>query len=84
MIPANAPIRSRRAATPALMIALLATTILGCHHQPALPGKAPIAVRLADVTIYQSTEGLRYSASLIPYTQVDVAFRTTGYITEVK
>jgi RND family efflux transporter MFP subunit len=39
---------------------------------------------LADVTLYQSTEGLRYSASLIPYAQVDVAFRTTGYITAVK
>jgi hypothetical protein len=39
---------------------------------------------LTDVILYQSTEGLRYSASLIPYAQVDVAFRTTGYITEVK
>jgi RND family efflux transporter MFP subunit len=39
---------------------------------------------LADVTLYQSTEGLRYSASLIPYAQVDVSFRSSGYITEVK
>jgi RND family efflux transporter MFP subunit len=39
---------------------------------------------LADVTLYQSAEGLQYSASLIPYAQVDVAFRTTGYITEVR
>jgi RND family efflux transporter MFP subunit len=39
---------------------------------------------LADVTLYQSAEGLRYSASLIPYAQVDLAFRSTGYITEVK
>jgi RND family efflux transporter MFP subunit len=39
---------------------------------------------LADVTLYQSTEGPRYSASLIPYAQVDVSFRTSGYITEVK
>jgi len=50
----------------------------------ALPEKAPIAVRLADVSLYQSTEGLRYSASLMANAQVDVAFRTTGYITEVK
>jgi multidrug resistance efflux pump len=49
-----------------------------------LAREAPIAVRLADVTPYQSTEGLRYSASLIPYAQVDLAFRTSGYITEVK
>jgi RND family efflux transporter MFP subunit len=49
-----------------------------------MPVKPPIAVRLADVTLYQSTEGLQYSASLIPYAQVDVSFRTSGYVTEVK
>jgi RND family efflux transporter MFP subunit len=85
LIPTNTPIRSRRAATAASTIALLATTVLGgCHHEPALPAKPTIAVRLADVTLYQSTEGLRYSASLIPYAQVDVSFRTSGYVTEVK
>jgi RND family efflux transporter MFP subunit len=66
-------------------VALVATTILGgCHHEPALPAKPPIAVRLAGVTLYQAAEGLRYSASLIPYAQVNVSFRTSGYITEVK
>ncbi len=85
LIPANASMRSRRAATASRTIALLATTfVVGCHNEPAVPAKAPIAVRLADVTVYQSSEGLRYSASLVPYAQVDVAFRTTGYITEVK
>ena len=85
MIPVNAQTRSHRTWTAAATIALVATTILdGCHHEPALPSKPPIAVRLADVTIYQSTEGRQYSASLIPYAQVDLAFRTTGYITEVK
>ena len=67
------------------MIALLTTAILsGCHHEPTLQAKPPIAVRLADVTPYQSTEGLQYSASLIPYAQVDLAFRTTGYVTDIK
>jgi RND family efflux transporter MFP subunit len=85
LIEANVPLRPRRMATAFPLMALLATTIVGgCHHDPALPTKAPIAVRLADVTLYQSTEGLRYSASLIPYAQVDVAFRTTGYVTDVK
>ncbi len=84
MIPANAQTRPRRTATIAPTFALLATIILGCHHEPALPAKPPVAVRVADVTLYQSTEGLRYSASLIPYAQVDLAFRTAGYVTEVK
>jgi RND family efflux transporter MFP subunit len=85
LIPANAQIRSHGAAIAASTIALLAAIVLGgCHHEPDLPAKHPVAVRLADVTLYQSTEGLRYSASLIPYAQVDLAFRTTGYITGVK
>ena len=85
MIPVNAQTRSHRTWTAAATIALVVTTILdGCHHEPALPSKPPIAVRLADVTLYQSTEGRQYSASLIPYAQIDLAFRTSGYITEVK
>jgi RND family efflux transporter MFP subunit len=85
LISANAQIRSHGVKTATSTIALLATIVLGgCHHEPALPAKPPIAVRLADVTLYQSTEGLRYSASLIPYAQVDLAFRTAGYVTGVK
>jgi RND family efflux transporter MFP subunit len=85
VIPANVPTRPPRTAILASTVALLAATILaGCHQEPALSAKLPIAVRLADVTLYQATEGLRYSASLIPYAQVDVSFRTSGYITEVK
>jgi RND family efflux transporter MFP subunit len=83
--PTNPPIRLRRVATAASTTALVTATILaGCHHDPPLPAKPPIAVRLSDVTLYQSTEGLQYSASLIPYAQVDVSFRTSGYVTEVK
>ena len=85
MIPVNAPIRSRRTSAVVSAIALLVATLLGgCNHEAALPAKPPITVRLADVTLYQATDGLQYSASLIPYTQVDLTFRTTGYVTEVK
>ncbi len=66
-------------------IAFLATAVLGgCRHEPAVPAKVPIAVRVADVTVSSSSGGLRYSASFIPYAQVDLTFRTSGYITEVK
>jgi RND family efflux transporter MFP subunit len=84
VIPTNAQKRLLRVATAASMIALVAIIVAGCHHESALPAKPPIAVRLADVTLYQSTEGLQYSASLIPYAQVDLAFRTAGYITQIK
>ncbi|MDQ1387548.1 MAG: hypothetical protein QOF56_1002 [Acidobacteriaceae bacterium] len=85
MTPSNTPIRFGRAQTTLSMIVVVAITICGgCQHEPTLPAKPAVAVRLADVTPYQSSEGLRYSASLIPYAQVDVAFRTTGYVTNVK
>lgn len=85
MIPANLPTRSPRVAIIASTVVLLATAIIaGCHQDPPLSAKPAIAVRLADVTLYQASEGLRYSASLIPYAQVDVSFKTAGYITEVK
>jgi RND family efflux transporter MFP subunit len=85
VIPVNLPTRSPQMAIIASTVVLLATTIItGCHQDPPLSAKAAIAVRLADVTLYQATEGLRYSASLIPYAQVDVSFKTPGYITEVK
>jgi RND family efflux transporter MFP subunit len=85
VIPANLPTRSPRVAIIASTVVLLATTIItGCHQDPPLSAKPAIAVRLADVTLYQATEGLRYSASLIPYAQVDVSCKTAGYITEVK
>jgi len=61
---------------------MAATT--GCQRDAQIAAKSPVPVRLADVTLYASSEGLRYSASLIPFAQVDVAFRTTGYVTEVK
>src|SRR5258708_450700 len=84
VMPTNAQARFRRVVTAALAIALVATIVTGCHHESALPAKPPIAVRLAEVTLDQSTESLKYSASLIPYAQVDLAFRTAGYITQIK
>jgi RND family efflux transporter MFP subunit len=85
VIPVKLPTRSPRMAIIAPTVVLLATTIItGCHQDPPLSAKPAIAVRLADVTLYQATEGLRYSASLIPYAQVDVSFKTSGYITEVR
>jgi RND family efflux transporter MFP subunit len=81
---ANTPIHTRRAETFSMIAVVAITVASGCQREPGLPAKPPIAVRLADVAQYQSSEGLRYSASLIPYAQVDVAFRTTGYVTDVK
>jgi RND family efflux transporter MFP subunit len=65
-------------------ICSLMVAMAGCQGDKPVAAKSPLPVRLAEVTLYASSEGLRYSASLIPYAQVDVAFRTTGYVTDVK
>jgi RND family efflux transporter MFP subunit len=57
----------------------------GCHHDSQIPSQSPRAVRLATVGAPQAGgETLRYSASILPYAQVDLAFRTSGYVTGVK
>jgi RND family efflux transporter MFP subunit len=68
-------------------IAVLAAvgSVGGCHQESRIPPRPPTSVRLAAVTTAQTSgEALRYSASIIPYAQVDLAFRTSGYVTGVK
>src|SRR5258708_21935320 len=71
---------------PPVLVFLFAVGVLGgCHQESPMPSRPPTPVRLAAVTTAQTNdEALRYSASIIPYTQVDLAFRTSGYVTEVK
>jgi multidrug efflux system membrane fusion protein len=70
---------------PRVVLFLFAAGLFGgCHQESRMPSRPPTPVRLATVTTTQtSDEPLRYSASIIPYTQVDLAFRTSGYVTEV-
>jgi multidrug efflux system membrane fusion protein len=50
-----------------------------------MPPQPPTSVHLAAVTMAQTSgDVLRYSASIIPYAQVDLVFRTSGYVTGVK
>ena len=83
MTVAVSALRSSRISRLIGICGLMAATT-GCQRDAQIAAKSPVPVRLADVTLYASSEGLRYSASLIPFAQVDVAFRTTGYVTEVK
>ena len=70
---------------PPVLVFLFAAGVLGgCRQESRIPSRPPTPVRLAVVTTAQtSDETLRYSASIIPYTQVDLAFRTSGYVAEV-
>src|SRR5260370_3237029 len=75
-----------RSNTPLVIIFLSVAGVLGgCHHESQLPSQAPRAVRLDTVAAPQMRgETLRYSASILPYAQVDLMFRSSGYVTNVR
>jgi RND family efflux transporter MFP subunit len=78
------PTRHRSNASQ-LIAVLVAVGSLAACHQESIPSRPPTSVRLAVVTTAQMNgEALRYSASILPYAQVDLTFRTSGYVTEVK
>ena len=79
------PILWHRSNTPLVLVVLSFTALLsGCSHQSQIPSQPPRAVRLETVAAPQtSSETLRYSASILPYAQVDLMFRSSGYVTNV-
>ena len=79
------PTRHRSNASQFIAVIAAVGSLGGCHQESRIPSRPPTSVRLAAVTTAQtSDEALRYSASIIPYAQVDLAFRTSGYVTGVK
>ena len=77
-------IPGRRSDAAVILVVLsLAAMLNGCNHQQ-IPAQPPRAVRLTTVAVSQmSGETLRYSASILPYAQVDLMFRSSGYVTNV-
>jgi len=78
---------TRRRLNGSYFIAAIAAlaSLVGCRQESRIPSRPPTSVRLATVTRVQtSDDALRYSASIIPYAQVELAFRTSGYVTGVK
>jgi RND family efflux transporter MFP subunit len=78
-------IARHRLNTPLAIIVLSVTGVLGgCSHESQIPSQPARAVRLATVAPPQtSAETLRYSASILPYAQVDLMFRSSGYVTNI-
>jgi RND family efflux transporter MFP subunit len=79
-------IARHRLNAPLALIVLSVTGVLGgCSHESQIPSQPPRAVRLATVAAPKtSAETLRYSASILPYAQVDLMFRSSGYVTNVR
>ncbi len=76
-------VRRDRMSKWAGLCALMAA-ITGCHRDTQIPAKPPTPVRLAEVTSYTSPEGLRYSASIVPFAQASLSFKSSGYVTSIQ
>jgi len=70
-------------ARTAVLLTLIAVTT-GCHEVTTVAAKAPTPVHISEVALYSSSEGLRYSASILPFAQANLSFKSAGYVTEIK
>src|SRR6266571_69972 len=67
-----------------LAIGLLACAMVLVDDDSATSAeRSPTPVRVQAVESYVAGGGVRYSASINPYTQVDLAFKVGGYIQEI-
>src|SRR5437660_9471941 len=65
-------------------ICALMVSAFGCHGNTQIAAKSPTPVRLAEVILYGSPEGLRYSASIVPFAQASLSFKSSGYVTNIQ
>jgi len=67
-----------------LLLAALASECLGsCRSENKAVEAAPIPVTAAVVEQYSGSEAVTYSASIVPYVQVPLAFKSAGYVTDI-
>jgi len=58
--------------------------ISGCQEPTKVAAKSPTPVHVVDVALYSPSEDLRYSASVLPFAQASLSFKSAGYVTEIK
>jgi RND family efflux transporter MFP subunit len=65
-----------------LFAVIVATS--GCQEPTKVTAKSPTPVHVADVALYSLSEDLRYSASVLPFAEAVLSFKSAGYVTEIK
>lgn len=76
--------KSRIGLLKATALLALITSGSGCQQPTKVAAKSPTPVHLAEVALYSSSEGLRYSASVIPFAEATLSFKSAGYLTAIK
>src|SRR5579872_2084145 len=67
----------------ALLLVFIAAAS-GCQEPTKVAAKSATPVRLANVALSSSSESLRYSASVLPFAEGTLSFKSAGYVTEIK
>ncbi len=57
--------------------------LLSCNREAPTLEKIPTPVRLSAVETYTPSQGQRYSASVLPNRQVNLAFRVNGFVESI-
>jgi RND family efflux transporter MFP subunit len=70
-------------AKTAVLLAMMTATN-GCQQPAHVEVKSPTPVHLVNVTLDSSSEDLRYSASVLPFAQASLSFKSAGYVTQIK
>jgi RND family efflux transporter MFP subunit len=65
------------AASTSALLGMLACSTASTEQRPLTP------VRTAMVQVVQTGNNIKYSANIVPYTQVDLAFKSGGYVTSL-
>ena len=66
----------------AVVAAGISLNFLGCENKQPTPN-APTPVRTAIVQTISTSNPVKYSATIVPYSQVDLAFKSAGYIDRI-
>lgn len=72
-----------RSVIGAVLFATIVATS-GCQEPTKVAAKPPTPVHVVDVALYSPSEDLRYSASVLPFAEAVLSFRSAGYVTEIK
>ena len=78
--------RNRKQVGSVIRAALFALILVtsGCKEPTKVAAKSPTPVHVVDVALYSPSEDLRYSASVLPFAEAVLSFKSAGYVTEIK
>src|ERR1700751_3406234 len=75
--------RANRRGLASIHFLFVVCALVGCESAQKAPEKPPIPVTVTEVQEYSGPEDVTYSASIVPYEQVNLAFKSAGYVTTI-